>query len=445
MWPWNQSSWGLAALGVLVWLQCCGAFWAPPQPKENIWVTLANKTGQDAICLALSSPGNPFSTCLVGIPLDASPCPEGVPPCQSNDTKGYADNWDVYIPHFPIAPLEPQELEILGSVKADWCIYFNWTGSYRVGPDRSKIKPRSVNSSLLIYRNQSVWCNYTSTSISVSSNSPITLPYGVFLICGDRAWAGVPSKIVGGPCTLGRLTLLTPNTSMILQIHRQHSRVKRMTHAFTTDCKDGVQFWSTTGTIFASIFPANVAAAKASAMLNGLGCWLAKQTNATSEALSQLLMDVDSIRHATLQNRAAIDFLLLAQGHGCEEFEGMCCMNLSDHSVSIHKQLQTLHTLTNNLQVNSGFGLDDWLRGLGLGPWLTSLLQHLITIGLVLMAIILIVPCLFKCLQNALMRMIDSKYNASLVVQKENGGSLESVYAEWLREKGHDETPLVKL
>ncbi|KFU89736.1 hypothetical protein M959_12536, partial [Chaetura pelagica] len=39
---------------------------------------------------------------------------------------------------------------------------------------------------------------------------------------------------------------------------------------------------------------------------------------------------------------AAIDFLLLAQGHGCEHFEGMCCMNLSGHSVSIHKQLATL-------------------------------------------------------------------------------------------------------
>ncbi|KFQ39966.1 hypothetical protein N332_06220, partial [Mesitornis unicolor] len=40
---------------------------------------------------------------------------------------------------------------------------------------------------------------------------------------------------------------------------------------------------------------------------------------------------------------AAIDFLLLAQEqHGCDEFEGMCCMNLSDHSVSIHKKLAVL-------------------------------------------------------------------------------------------------------
>ncbi|KFO74211.1 hypothetical protein N303_03748, partial [Cuculus canorus] len=39
---------------------------------------------------------------------------------------------------------------------------------------------------------------------------------------------------------------------------------------------------------------------------------------------------------------AAIDFLLLAQGHGCEDFEGMCCMNLSDRSECIHASIQHL-------------------------------------------------------------------------------------------------------
>ncbi|KFQ98058.1 hypothetical protein N306_15212, partial [Opisthocomus hoazin] len=52
---------------------------------------------------------------------------------------------------------------------------------------------------------------------------------------------------------------------------------------------------------------------------------------------------------------AAIDFLLLAQGHGCEDFEGMCCMNLSDHSKSIHKQLQWLEQHANQIQQNQGF------------------------------------------------------------------------------------------
>ncbi|KGL80130.1 hypothetical protein N309_06304, partial [Tinamus guttatus] len=39
---------------------------------------------------------------------------------------------------------------------------------------------------------------------------------------------------------------------------------------------------------------------------------------------------------------AAIDFLLLAHGHVCEDFEGMCCMDLQDHSRAIHQQIQQL-------------------------------------------------------------------------------------------------------
>ncbi|KFV59826.1 hypothetical protein N341_00633, partial [Tyto alba] len=57
---------------------------------------------------------------------------------------------------------------------------------------------------------------------------------------------------------------------------------------------------------------------------------------------------------------AAIDFLLLVHCHGCEDFEGMCCMNLSDHSVSIHKQLDQIRENMKKLMVTDG-GLDQWL------------------------------------------------------------------------------------
>ncbi|KFO56203.1 hypothetical protein N302_06230, partial [Corvus brachyrhynchos] len=39
---------------------------------------------------------------------------------------------------------------------------------------------------------------------------------------------------------------------------------------------------------------------------------------------------------------AAIDFLLLAHGHSCEEFDGLCCMNLSDHSKSVFASIKEL-------------------------------------------------------------------------------------------------------
>ncbi|KFV11331.1 hypothetical protein N339_00528, partial [Pterocles gutturalis] len=45
-------------------------------------------------------------------------------------------------------------------------------------------------------------------------------------------------------------------------------------------------------------------------------------------------------------------FLLLAQGHGCEDFEGMCFINLSNHSESIHKNTEDLKDLTKQLKVS---------------------------------------------------------------------------------------------
>ncbi|KGL86846.1 hypothetical protein N301_03657, partial [Charadrius vociferus] len=44
-------------------------------------------------------------------------------------------------------------------------------------------------------------------------------------------------------------------------------------------------------------------------------------------------------------------FLLLAQGHRCDDFEGMCCMNLSDQSESVHKSIQRLKEGFKKLQV----------------------------------------------------------------------------------------------
>ncbi|RMC14124.1 hypothetical protein DUI87_09213 [Hirundo rustica rustica] len=73
--------------------------------------------------------------------------------------------------------------------------------------------------------------------------------------------------------------------------------------------------------IAASIFLPQLSSSIALKQLNKLGCWLSKEVNATSTMISDLLTDEEAIRHATLQNRAAIDYLLLAHGHGCEDFE----------------------------------------------------------------------------------------------------------------------------
>ncbi|KGL78838.1 hypothetical protein N309_09731, partial [Tinamus guttatus] len=151
-------------------------------------------------------------------------------------------------------------------------------------------------------------------------------------------------------------------------------------------CDDQVTFWNTAEIVSASIFTPGVASGKALVTLNRLGCWLAKQTNATSLALSGLLLDVNSVRHASLQNRAAIDFLLLAQGHGCQDFDGLCCMNLSDHSESIHKSIENLQKGVQKLHQDDGLNiLGNLLGNLGLATWIKGSLQ----IGLMCLIIFL--------------------------------------------------------
>lgn len=227
----------------------------------------------------------------------------------------------------------------------------------------------------------------------------MTLPDGLFLLCGDRAWYGLPAAIRGGPCTLGRLTLLQPNISA-LQILRQPHGKRHSLDTFQKNCNSRVTFWNAEKTIFASFFVPGVAAAQALTSLRKLECWLAKETNATTSAIKELLVDIDSIRHATLQNRAAIDFLLLVHGHGCQEFEGMCCMNLSDHSKSISAHLAELDNLTQQLKVDNSWNFFSNLR------WGWPWLQKLLLLGLLLLLIFSCILCCIPVLLPCMRRMI---------------------------------------
>jgi len=188
---------------------CIQATWVPPQPKTNVWVMLENLTGQDSICLSIASPGNSFSTCLVGVPLDAWPIPLALNHVIPLNNGTVTHTWDLWTIQLPLAQIEPQEIESLDSIQKDFCLFFSYTG-------RKQTRAWSVNTLNIIYHSASTWCNYTTSSISKSTNQPLALLHGVFLICGDHAWPAIASHTKRGPCSLGRLTILTPNQIMII-------------------------------------------------------------------------------------------------------------------------------------------------------------------------------------------------------------------------------------
>ena len=220
------------------------------------------------------------------------------------------------------------------------------------------------------------WNNLKTGGFSVETTGGFKLPPGVFLICGDRAWPGIPIRPVGGPCYLGQLTLFAPHMRDLLNPSQsQGRRSRRSIRNFDETCNDEVQLPSLVTIIVTSFFlPGGMAAINAK-NIQRLACWGEKQSNLTSQMISALLTDVDSVRHATLQNRAAIDLLLLAHGHGCKDFEGMCCFNLSDHSQSIHQQLAKLRE--NMKHITEGHDpFSDWLTRLGMGGLVADLGQR---------------------------------------------------------------------
>ena len=78
---------------------------------------------------------------------------------------------------------------------------------------------------------------------------------------------------------------------------------------------------------------------------------MAKALNATFQAISAVSQELGQVREAVLENRAAIDCLLLRHNHGCEEFKGLCCFKLTDSSQLIeHKIKQVNDAVSSNKQ-----------------------------------------------------------------------------------------------
>ncbi|KFO52526.1 hypothetical protein N302_05416, partial [Corvus brachyrhynchos] len=154
------------------------------------------------------------------------------------------------------------------------------------------------------------------------------------------------------------------------------------------NCNSEIVNWSHTKKAMASLFLPWVAATKAIGDIGHLECWLGKQANLTLSALSQLLEDEETTRQTTLQNRAAIDFLLLAHGHGCEEFEGFCCFNLSSHSQSIHATIQKMQDQIKDLKKDLGEWFDGLLGKWGLLSWVASIIKTILWVILIIFLVL---------------------------------------------------------
>ena len=133
--------------------------------------------------------------------------------------------------------------------------------------------------------NYSIWNNRTA----------MALPPDVFLICGDRAWQGIPANAIGGPCYLGKLTIFAPSFSQLHEITR-HKRA-----LLAPDCNDNVEL---------------LGVAAALNNLEKLVCWTEKQAHATTEILDEMLPDQNSLRRVLLQDELLLTSCFWLKGMG---------------------------------------------------------------------------------------------------------------------------------
>lgn len=155
------------------------------------------------------------------------------------------------------------------------------------------------------FYNSTYQCNerpygWESGQTPIKIKKPTALPRGLYLICGDRAWQGIPHSAYGGPCYLGSLTLLTPDINFLRSVSTLH-RQKRSIETLGPDCKDKVELWSLTARFFGASIPP-LGTVEALTEIQKLARWTAKQANVTTMVISQMAQDMDSLRRAVLQN-----------------------------------------------------------------------------------------------------------------------------------------------
>lgn len=90
---------------IIIWVLLAlpaAVMWIVPQPKQNIWVTLAKTLQEDSLCMSMGSVNDPLSTCLVGIPLTAKDY------LYAGKKANPVDTWDEWTKILPIHQRNPK-------------------------------------------------------------------------------------------------------------------------------------------------------------------------------------------------------------------------------------------------------------------------------------------------------------------------------------------------
>nr|ATY46614.1 envelope protein Mab4 [Mabuya sp. NRPS-2014] len=235
--------------------------------------------------------------------------------------------------------------------------------------------------------------NCTHAEQVLSSRAHVPLPPGWFFTCGQRTYSYIPGDLIDTTCCISRLTVYLPQKHELQKAH------KRRRSTITENCDSNINLWSKAEYISLAVSLIGVPglAAGNTRQLRKVAGSLAKTINATSTAISALNQEQQQLRHAVLDNRSAIDYLLLVHHQGCEAVEQMCCFNLTGQSQVVGQQIKQLHNLVTHITEDENPGWWDklwsWLPNVG---WFKGVFG----IVMILMLLCLFLPCFLPIIPN---------------------------------------------
>uniref|UniRef100_M4B075 Envelope protein n=1 Tax=Xiphophorus maculatus TaxID=8083 RepID=M4B075_XIPMA len=118
--------------------------------------------------------------------------------------------------------------------------------------------------------------------------------------------------------------------------------------------------------------------------------------NETGKALILMSNELASVRLLALQNRAALDFLLAAQGGTCAIIGSECCTFVPDYNITIHEIVNHLQETAKSVH-QDGSSMFDFLK-----QALKSLSHNAIQILLVVVACIVVLSLFVSCMKKFL-------------------------------------------
>ncbi|KAK6469000.1 syncytin-2-like [Huso huso] len=230
----------------------------------------------------------------------------------------------------------------------------------------------------------------------------------VYWLCGVNVWAMLPPGWQGC-CTLVRL-----NMSLIIIPTTQHAKTRRkralgdpnnvpLEHRRSTAWD---KFWR-------GVLPA-YGAMEAAHDLDRIGYHLESFCNATLLGFSTLTAEVKEIRLMVLQNRAALDYLLAAEGGVCAVVGEHCCTyipDISENMTDVANQLNRLRSaIMEEEHGKEGWEPFAWVKTL-LGTW-GSTLFHWVIYGLVVLLVLVLV---LACVKKLCTKMVNSALTMPLL------------------------------